>query len=102
MEKIRLQMQQIRPEVPLSVVELPEGQSLNDVWVNYGTDGILKLFRDGKKETNGKALKIHNGYKISYEGTTGTFFVVGNLPMDLGNLRVSLQIVATAHKKSTA
>ncbi|MBP4140144.1 hypothetical protein, partial [Flavobacterium geliluteum] len=39
-------------------------------------------------------------YKISYTGIAGVFFVVGNLPMDLGNLRVSLQIVAhTTQKK---
>lgn len=99
MEKIRLQMQQLRPEVPISEVELPKGHSLNDVWVNYGTDGILKLFKEGKTQSTGKALKIHNGYKISFEGATGTFFVVGNLPMDLGNLRVSLQIVANSTQK---
>lgn len=99
MEKIRLQMQQLRPEVPISAVELPKGHSLNDVWVNYGTDGILKLFKEGKTQSNGKALKIHNGYKISFEGATGTFFEVGNLPMDLGNLRVSLQIVANSTQK---
>lgn len=43
MEKIKLQMQEIRPDVPLSIVELPQGHSLNDMWVNYGTDGILNL-----------------------------------------------------------
>lgn len=99
MEKIRLQMQQVRPEVPLSVVELPEGQSLNDIWVNYGTDGILKLFKNGKTEQSGKTLHIHNGYKISFKGSTGTFYVLGNLPMDLGNLRVSLQIVEAHTQK---
>jgi hypothetical protein len=100
MEKIRLQMQEIRPDVPLSIVELPEGHSLNDMWVNYGTDGISNLLKNAKTEKTGSALQIVNGYKISYTGIAGIFYVVGNLPMDLGNLRVSLQIVAhTTQKK---
>lgn len=100
MEKIRLQMQEIRPDVPLSIVELPEGHSLNDMWVNYGTDGILHLLKNAKAEKTGNGLQIVNGYKISFTGTAGVFYVVGNLPMDLGNLRVSLQIVAhTTQKK---
>jgi hypothetical protein len=100
MEKIRLQMQEIRPDVPLSIVELPEGHSLNDMWVNYGTDGILHLLKNEKAEKTSNGLQIVNGYKISFTGTAGVFYVVGNLPMDLGNLRVSLQIVAhTTQKK---
>jgi hypothetical protein len=100
MEKIRLQMQEIRPDVPLSIVELPEGHSLNDMWVNYGSEGISNLLKNAKTEKTGSALQIVNGYKISYTGVAGVFYVVGNLPMDLGNLRVSLQIVAhTTQKK---
>lgn len=99
MEKIRLQMQEIRPDVPLSIVELPEGHSLNDMWVNYGTEGISNLLKSAKTEKTGSALQIVNGYKISYTGIAGVFYVVGNLPMDLGNLRVSLQIVAHATQK---
>ncbi|OXG05321.1 hypothetical protein BC749_12317 [Flavobacterium araucananum] len=100
MEKIRLQMQEIRPDVPLSIVELPEGHSLNDMWVNYGSEGISNLLKSAKTEKTGSALQIVNGYKISYTGIAGVFYVVGNLPMDLGNLRVSLQIVAhTTQKK---
>ncbi|MTD67758.1 hypothetical protein [Flavobacterium sp. LC2016-13] len=93
MEKIRLQMQELRPDVPLSIVELPEGHSLNDMWVNYGTEGISNLLKSAKTEKAGEGLQIVNGYKISYKGLCGTFFVLGNLPMDLGNLRISLQIV---------
>jgi hypothetical protein len=93
MEKIRLQMQELRPDVPLSIVELPEGHSLNDMWVNYGEDGISNLLKSAKTEKAGEGLQIVNGYKISYKGLSGTFFVLGNLPMDLGNLRISLQIV---------
>lgn len=99
MEKIRLQMQEVRPDVPLEIVELPEGHSLNDMWVNYGTDGILKLFKNATPEKSGVTLQIHNNYKISYKGTSGIFYVVGNLPMDLGNLRVSLQIVKNDTQK---
>ena len=93
MEKIRLQMQEARPDVPLSIAELPEGHSLNDMWVNYGAEGISNLLKSAKTEKAGEGLQIVNGYKISYKGLSGTFFVLGNLPMDLGNLRISLQIV---------
>ncbi|MGQ7945049.1 hypothetical protein [Flavobacterium sp. WC2509] len=100
MKKIRLQMQEIRPDVPLSKEELPEGHSLNDMRVNYGKDGILNLLKNAKPDKAGIGLQIVNGNEISFTGTAGVFYVVGNMPMDLENLRVSLQIVAhTTQKK---
>jgi hypothetical protein len=93
MQLIKTQLQQLRPELPINIVTLPEGHNMNDMWTHYGVDGILQLLRPSKEQKGHAALEVHNDYKISYKGSTGTFYVVGNLPMDLGNLRVSLQIV---------
>jgi hypothetical protein len=93
MQLIKTQLQQLRPELPINIVQLPEGHSMNDMWMNYGVDGILQLLQPAKEQKTQSTLKVHNDYKISYKGSTGTFYVIGNLPMDLGNLRVPLQIV---------
>lgn len=93
MEHIKTQLNQIRPELPISILQIPEGQSLNDIWVNHGTEGILQLLQQKNSEKLCPTLEIHSNYKISYKGTTGTFYVIGNLSMDLGNLRISLHII---------
>jgi hypothetical protein len=63
------------------------------MWLNYGADGILELLSNQTGETTNRTLEIQNDYKISYKGKTGTFYFIGNLPMDLGNLRIGLQLV---------
>ena len=93
MQLIKTQLQQLRPELPINIVNLPEGHSMNDMWLNYGLNGIVELLKNTSKEKITATLQVHNDFKISYKGSTGTFYVIGNLPMDLGNLRVSLQIV---------
>ncbi|MFW0739943.1 hypothetical protein [Flavobacterium sp. T12S277] len=99
MQNIRTQIQNIRPELPINTIELPEGHSMNDMWINYGTDGILELLQNPEAEKGVSTLEIHNDYKISYKGKTGTFYAIGSLPMDLGNLRISLQIVEKDSQK---
>jgi hypothetical protein len=99
MQNIRTQIQNIRPELPVSMIQLPEGHSMNDMWINYGTDGILELLQNPEAEKAVQTLEIHSDYKISYKGKTGTFYAIGSLPMDLGNLRVSLQIVEKESQK---
>jgi hypothetical protein len=99
MQNIRTQIQNIRPELPVSMIQLPEGHSINDMWINYGTDGILELLQNPEAEKAVQSLEIHNDYKISYKGKTGTFYAIGSLPMDLGNLRISLQIVEKESQK---
>jgi predicted transcriptional regulator len=100
MKQIKTQLSQLRPELPISLIQIPEGHSLNDVWANYGTDGILQLLQQPNDKKINPTLEILSNYKISYEGTTGKFYVIGNLPMDLGNLRVSLHVLeySTAKK----
>lgn len=99
MEHIKSKLHQARPELPITMIQIPEGHSLNDMWLNYGADGILELLKNVKGEKPQRTLEIHNDYKISFKGTTGTFYVIGNLPMDLGNLRVSLQIIERETEK---
>lgn len=99
MEQIKSQLQGLRPEVAMSMIQLPDGENINTMWLNYGSDGIIKLLQNPTGETKNHNLEIHNDYKISYTGKTGTFFIIGTLPMDLGNLRVSLQIVEKISQK---
>lgn len=93
MEQLKTQLHQVRPELPINIIQLPEGHSMNDMWLNYGMNGIVELLKNATVEKTNATLTIHNGYKISFKGKTGTFYVIGSLPMDLGNLRVSLQII---------
>lgn len=99
MQSIRTQIQNIRPDLPVHLIQLPEGHSMNDMWMNYGADGIIELLQNLKGEKPIPTLEILGDYKISYKGKTGTFYVIGTLPMDLGNLRVSLQIVEQETQK---
>lgn len=93
MENIKALLQQSRPELPITMIQLPDGHNMNDMWINYGVDGILKLLKQSNAVKDDANLEIVNDYKISYKGASGMFYVIGSLPMDLSNLRVSLQIV---------
>ncbi len=99
MEQIKSQLQELRPEVALNFLQLPDGENLNSMWLNYGTDGLLEFLKNPIGENHQASLEIHSDYKISYKGKTGTFFIIGTLPMDLGNLRVSLQILEQSSQK---
>lgn len=95
MENIKAQIQQFRPELPITMVQLPEGHSLNDMWLNYGTDGILDMINDAPREKKqGNELLITGESKIQFNGKSATYYIVGNLPIDMGNMRISLQIIA--------
>ena len=98
MESIKTQIQSLRPELPVSMIQLPDGENLNTMWLNYGTHGIQELLDNPSGEEQ-STLEIINSFKIGYKGKTGVFYVIGNLPMDLGNLRVSLQIVEKQTQK---
>ena len=96
---IRTQIQNIRPELPVSMIQLPDGHSMNDMWLNYGTIGIADMLQNPVKEKIIPALEILSDYKISFKGKTGTFYVIGSLPMDLGNLRLTIQIIPNDSQK---
>lgn len=96
MENINIQA--VRPELPVSIVQLPDGENLNTMWLNYGTHGIQELLQNPAGETP-SALEILDNYKISYRGKIGMFVVMGQLPMDIGNLRISMQIIEKQTQK---
>lgn len=98
MENIKSQIQAIRPELPVSMIQLPDGENLNTMWLNYGTHGIQELLQNPTGEVE-NTLEIIDNFKISYRGKTGMFMVMGQLPMDLGNLRISMQIIAKQTQK---
>jgi uncharacterized protein with PIN domain len=98
MENIKSQIQHLRPELPVNMIQLPEGENLNTMWLNYGTHGIQELLNNPAGEVQ-SSLEIIDNYKVSYKGTTGAFVVMGQLPMDLGNLRISMQIIEKQTQK---
>jgi hypothetical protein len=93
MENIKSTLNALRPELPITMIQMPDGENLNTMWLNYGADGILQLINDSKTNSHSNSLEIINDFKIGFKGKTGMFYVIGQLPMDLGNLRVTLQIV---------
>ena len=101
MENIKSTLHALRPELPITMIQLPDGENLNTMWLNYGADGILQLLSDSKTDLQSNSLEIINDFKIGFKGKTGEFFVIGQLPMDLGNLRVTLQIINHHTQKKT-
>ncbi len=99
MENIKLQLQNTRPDLPINLIELPEGENLNTMLVNYGPESIGEFLNNPTGEEENNALEIIGDFKIGFKGRTGMFYVIGALPMDLGNLRVSLQIVEKHNQK---
>lgn len=101
MENLRIQIQNIRPDLPVNMIQLPDGHTMNEMWLNYGADGIKELLNDSKDVHQNSSLEIINDFKIGFKGKTGHFYVIGQLPMDLGNLRISLQIIERETQKKT-
>ncbi|GAA4776745.1 MULTISPECIES: hypothetical protein [Flavobacterium] len=99
METIKLQLQNTRPDLPINLIELPEGENLNTMLVNYGPESIGEFLNNPTGEEESNVLEIIGDFKIGFKGRTGMFYVIGALPMDLGNLRVSLQIVEKHNQK---
>ncbi len=94
METLQEEIQQLKPKIPISMVELPDGDDLNDTWLKYGTEGMAELIKSTMPvEPPQEGLKIINEYKISFEGGAGTYFVIGRLSMEMQQMKVSLQIV---------
>lgn len=94
METLQEEIQKLNSKIPISVVELPDGDNLNDTWLKYGTEGVAELIKSNSLiEPPLEGLKIINEYKISFEGGAGTYYVIGRLSMEMSNLKVSIQIV---------
>lgn len=93
MEHIRTQLQQIRPELPIHMVQLPEGHSMNDMWVNYGSEAIAELINTYEIQSGEtEQLDIINDYKITYNGKGADYTIRGQLPNDMGSMRIALTV----------
>lgn len=94
METIQEEIQQLNSRIPLSVVTLPDGDTINETWLKYGTEGVAELIKSNIIIEQPKdGLKTLSEYKISFEGNAGTYFVIGKISMEMQNMKVSLQIV---------
>lgn len=94
METIQQLVQQIKPQIPIRELQLPDGDSLNEMWLKYGTEGISEFLKsDAPSEKPSEGLKIISDYKLSFEGKAGTYLVIGKLSMEMQNMKVSLQII---------
>ncbi|MBC7410115.1 MAG: hypothetical protein H7339_17155 [Arcicella sp.] len=94
MEQIITQIKQLKPEATITLLSLPDGDSMNTMWLNYGTHGVTEFLNERPKpEPEERGLIIHSPQKISYNSKGLTYIIVGQLSMDLGNFRVALNIV---------
>lgn len=100
MENIKEQIRKLKPNIPIKELQLPDGDSLNEMWLKYGTEGISEFLKsDAPSEKPLEGLKIINDYKLSFEGKAGTYLVIGKLSMEMQNMKVSLQIIDRATQR---
>lgn len=100
MEKILSQLQQAQPNIQINTVELEDGNNLNSLWLAYGMEGVSGLINNYEKKSSTSChLEILNEHKIKFTGKAAAYFVIGHLPNDMGNMRVSLQIVESENPR---
>lgn len=122
MNKVITEIKTAFPSIQVSTVELPEGNSLNDFWVNYSHEGILKLLAEQKsalkvdssietisakseikplkttsvvEEQNAPSSKliIYGGQKIGFNGMACNYNVLGDVSPEVSAMKVTLQFV---------
>src|SRR5690606_22555840 len=87
-------LQTIQPTAQINTVELEDGNNLNSLWLAYGTEGVRELINTYDKKIKDKSnLVIVNEHKIRYTGKAAVYEVTGSLSNDMGNMRVSLNII---------
>ena len=99
METIIEQLQNLKPKLPVRRVELPDGDSLNEIWLKYGTQGVAEFIKSSSPCEVQEKLNIISDYKISFEGKAGTYLVIGKLSMEMQNMKVALQIIDHATQR---
>jgi uncharacterized protein YdaT len=92
MDTIITQIQQLKPNLQISTVQLEDGDSLNDVWLKYGVEGITHALNSYPPTETLPQLEFLNGYKISFKGKAATYIVIG-LTMDMQNMKVTLNVI---------
>jgi len=100
MENTLAQLKQIRTEIPVTLIKLPDGESMNTMWQKYGKEGVAEFLNERSEiEAKAKGLTIHSPQKMSYESKGLTYFIIGHVSADLSNLRVSLHVVENETQK---
>ncbi|MEZ0007927.1 hypothetical protein ABH942_003313 [Flavobacterium sp. 28YEA47A] len=93
MQHLITQLEQLRPSIPVATVQLPDGHTLNDMWVNYGREAITQLLGESANDLSAlESLEIHNEMKIGYKGKAAQYFIMGSLPSDLSSLKVAVHV----------
>lgn len=82
------------PSGSLKPIRLPDDHTLNDMWVNYGSDSILSLISEAVSDRTVNTpplietpIKELNKGRLSYSTSIGTFYVLGNVSNDLSTLK---------------
>lgn len=94
MEQIITQLHRIQPNVSINTVELEDGHNINSLLNGYSAEAVAELINsyERKGSTTASQLEILGEQKIKFQGKAAEYFVIGNLPIDLGSMKVSLQL----------
>ncbi|MEO6303544.1 MAG: hypothetical protein ABIP51_10250 [Bacteroidia bacterium] len=99
-------LQDLAPAATISIIQLPSQHSLNDMWVNYGIDGIQQLLEEKNNPVEviispeqASPLKLISEGKLAYPTNTGTYYILGELSVDLGTLKTSLYFEEAQSKR---
>jgi len=93
------------PYLTISEVNLPEGKSLNELWIESNQQAMIELFKKRQYLTNiseetkvqiasqetGGLIHIHE-QKILYKGECGDFYIVGGIGTDFSKLQITIKI----------
>lgn len=97
------QIQQLYPGIPLTPIKLPDDHSLNDMWLNYGKEGIIKLLASGKSEILQQeaipVLQVLSPDKLAFQTSIGTFYILGELSTDLSTLKAAIHFEELESKR---
>lgn len=84
------------PRLALHVVNLPENETLNSLWVTHGRDKITGLVSGAQGAKNEAAetggLVRVNEHKMLFRGDTADFFIMGNIGLEPSTLMLTLKI----------
>src|ERR1035437_9236501 len=98
MELLLQHIKCVNPKVVLSAVVLHDNNSLNNLFLAYGTDGLLEYINEQRGDQNITELPINglqviSEQKILFEGKTAMFEVRGYLPADNGKMEIALFVI---------
>lgn len=85
---------QLEPlNIPITSIQIPEGETLNSMWVNYGIDGLSQLLQEAQKPaSSGADLEIVSEHKFNYQGKAASYTILGGVSNDFSSMRVALSI----------